>query len=302
MIKSFKLKYLAALLPCLVMGTAQAASPIPEFEPNNPIAEPQHLVSVVNTSVHAFLGNAGPDDLDYYTFYANAGDVLTIDIDHGIGGTQSVDTVIAVFDSTSEHIILRASDDLDVTQNLDEGSTSRSDARIDNFVAPVSGYYVVGVSNWPRLFRNGGSVDNPYSPRQGDYTLVVSGATPAVKQIAILIKPGNEYIAPINPRSHGKIPVAILGGPDFNAISIDTRSLTFGSTGNEDSLSKCNPQLVDLNKDGRLDLLCHFNNQDAQFKLTDAEATLRGQTFDGMQFEGTGFMKVVPVKGGASSN
>jgi len=295
--KSFKLKYLAALFPFLLMGTALADNIIPEFEPNNPIAEPQHLVSAVNTSVQAFLGNAGPDDLDYYTFYANAGDVLTIDIDNGIGGIQSVDTAIAVFDSTPEHIMLRADDD---APNLDEGSTSTYDSRIDNFVAPVSGYYIVGVSNYPRYFQDGGSVMTTSGARQGDYTLVISGASPSVKNIAILIKPGSHYTAPINPRSRGKIPVAILGGPDFNTSSIDTRTLTFGSTGDEASLSKCNPQLVDLNNDGRLDMLCHFNNQDAQFKLSDIEATLHGRTLDGTQFEGTGAMKVIPVKGGGN--
>lgn len=293
--KSFKLKYLAALLPCFLMGTAQAGSNIPEFEPNNPIAEPQHLVSAVNTSVQAYLGNAGTDDLDYYTFYANAGDVLTIDIDHGMGGTQSVDTIIAVFDTTANHTILRQDDD---ATSLDEGSISTYDSRIDNFVAPTSGYYIVGVSNYPRSFQSGGSVMLPSSTRQGDYTLVVSGASPTVKQISILIKPGNEYITPINPRSRGKIPVAILGGPEFNVSSIDTSTLTFGSRGDEDSLSKCNSNLIDLNDDGRPDMLCHFNNQDAQFKASDEEATLHGRTTGGVEFEGTGFMKVIPAKAG----
>jgi len=293
------LNCLVALLPCLLMGTANAGNLVSEFEPNNPIETPQHLVSASDVSVQAYLGNNGNDDVDYYTFYANAGDVFTIDIDNGIGGppSESTDTLIAVMDAN--YNILRWNDDMDAKLPLDEGSISYYDSYIDNFTATVSGYYIVGVSNYPRRFTTGGSVFSATAVDQGSYTLVVTRAMPAVKQIAILIKPGNNYIAPINPRSRGKIPVAVLGGPDFNVSSIDTKSLTFGSVGDEPSLSKCNPQLVDLNGDGKLDLLCHFDNQAAQFKPTDAEATLRGQTLDGMRFEGTGFMKVVPEKGAA---
>jgi hypothetical protein len=290
-----KLKYLFAVLPCLLMGIAHAGNVVSEFEPNNPIASPQHLVAPADVAVPAFLGNAGTDDLDYYMFYANAGDVVTVDIDNGWGGggSQNVDTMIAIFDNTSAHSILRFDDDA----SLDPGSTSTLDSRIDNFVVPASGFYIVGVTNYPRYFMSGGGVMSGVA-RQGDYTLTISGVTTSTKQIAILIKPGNNYTAPINPRSHGKIPVAILGGPDFDTSSIDTKTLTFGSNGDEASLSKCNSERVDLNNDGRLDLLCHFNNQDAHFKLTDAEGTLRGQTFNGTQFEGKGYLKVIPMKGG----
>lgn len=293
--KTFKLKYLAALLPCLLMGFAQADNVIPELEPNNSVSEPQQLVSAVNTDVYAYLGNGISTDVDYYSFYANAGDVLNLDIDHGIGGVKSVDTVMAVYDPSSDHNMLRADDD---APTMDDGSISLYDARIDNLVAPVSGYYIVGVTYYPRRFDDGGTVTPSSFGQKGDYNLIVSGASPSVKQIAILVKPGNHSTVPINPRSHGKIPVAILGGPDFNASDIDPRSLTFGSTGDEESLSKCNSQLVDLNKDGRLDMLCLFDNQNAKFKLTDMEATLHGRTTDGTQFEGTGAMKVIPVKGG----
>lgn len=282
------------LIPCLFAGIAQAGNTITEFEPNNPISSPEELSSPADVSIQAFLGNAGLYDLDYYSFYANAGDDVTVDIDNGIGGQQSVDTVLAIFDSTSAHNILRWNDD---ASSLDPGSISRLDARIDNFVAPSSGYYIVGVSSYPRYFKAGGGVMNPNYPSQGDYTLVISGVTSAVKQVPILIKPGNNNVAPVNPRSHGKIPVAILSEPGFEPMSIKTSTLTFGSSGYEASLSKCNREGVDLNGDGVLDLLCHFSTQKADFMLTDAEGTVRGQTRDGTQFKGTGYLKVVPMKG-----
>jgi len=291
------LKYLVTLLPCLMMGTAQAGSVISEVEPNDSIAAPQYLVSASDVSVKAFLGNGGQNDLDYYKFYANAGDVLTIDIDNGYDDSDpstSVDTIIAIFDDTAVHKRLRWSE---YTYTLDPGSTSLLDPRIENFTAPESGYYYVGVSNVPRYFNLlGGTVTNFYASAHGSYTLVITGATNDVKQVAIQIKPSQNYLTPINPRSRGKIPVAVLGGPDFNVSSIDTTTLTFGSTGDEASLSKCNPTPVDLNGDGYLDLLCHFDNQAAKFKFTDIEATLRGETTGGIQFEGRGDLKVVPLK------
>lgn len=290
-----RLKYLMVVVFCLFVGPARGDGTITEFEPNNPIATPEQLPAPANLSVAAMLGNAGSDDLDYYAFYANAGDVLTVDIDNGIGGAESVDTLIAIFDSTESHTILRLNDD---AASLDPGSTSTRDSRIDDFVVPVSGFYIVGVTNFPRYFTNGGGVINATSTRQGDYTLVISGVTASVKQVAILIKPGDDNIAPINPKSRGRIPVAILGGPGFDVSDIDTSTLTFGSSGDETSLGKCNPQPVDLNGDGRADLLCHFDARRASFRPTDVEGRLRGTTTDGTRFEGAGYLKVVPVKGG----
>lgn len=282
------------VIPCLITGVAQATNTITELEPNNPISSAEQLTSPADVSINAFLGNNGLNDLDYYTFYANAGDVITVDIDNGIGGEQSVDTMLAIFDSTSAHNILRFDDD---TTTIDPGSISRLDARIDDFVAPSSGFYIVGVSSYPRYFMNGGGVMNAAYPSQGDYTLVISGVTASVKQVPIIIKPGNNNVAPVNPRSHGKIPVAILSEPGFDPMTINTSTLTFGSSGYEASLSKCNPEGVDLNGDGRLDLLCHFSTEKAGFKLTDAEGTVRGETNDGMRFKGIGYLKVVPMKG-----
>lgn len=287
-------RLLVSVVSCLMISSVHAGNTTSEQEPNNPIASPNKVANPSNETVQAYLGNAGANDLDYFTFYAKAGDVVTADIDHGIGGQKSVDTVMAIFDTTPNHTMLRFDDD---APTLDSGSVSRLDARIDNFVAPVSGYYIVGVSNYPRYFMNGGGVINSMYPAQGDYDLVISGASESVKQIAILIKPGNNNIAPLNPRSHGKIPVAILGGPDFDVKTIDTKTLTFGSSGTEASLSKCNSEPVDLNNDGRPDLLCHFDTQKALFKLTDAEGKLEGSTKKGEKFAGAGYLKVIPMKG-----
>lgn len=307
MIMRLTIKILAVTAACLV-GAAQAAELTSnEVEPNHPIGSAQTLSVSGTTAVPAALGNGGTNDLDYFRFYANAGDVLTIDIDNGIGGSQNVDTIIALFSGGPDCEILRQNDD---APDLDDGSAYQQDSRIDNFVAPTTGYYFVGVSNFPRGFDEAGDcgavVNSDYS-EAGDYTLRISGATEQesteeevaeVQYIAIRIKPGNNNVAPMNPKSRGRIPVAILGGPDFNPLNIDRQSLTFGSSGDENSLAKCNWKGADLNNDGRVDLICHFNNHMAGFKPTDLEATLRGRINGGMEFEGTGYLKIVPMAKG----
>lgn len=265
-----------------------------EQEDNHPIQSAQTLVvSSPVMEVDAVLGEIGGrvSDLDFFTFYGNAGDVVTLDIDGGYGGSQNVDTIVAVFDANNN--VLRMNDD----NTVDEGSISSGDSRIDNFTLPQTGYYTVGVSNYPRYFRNGGDVYYANYVANGDYRLVISGVSPSMMQINIDVKPGNnEDWAPINPKSRGKIPVAILSSSSFDAMAVDSNTLTFGATGDEDSLSHCNKQGKDVNGDGILDRLCHFNNQDAGFSKESMEGIMRGRTALGTVFEGRGFLKVVPGK------
>ena len=117
-----------------------------------------------------------------------------------------------------------------------------------------------------------------------------------VKQVRIDIKPGQRGIARINPKSRHEIPVALLSSRDFDAMKVDVDSLTFGRTGDEQSLEKCYKRGVHANRDRRRDLLCRFENYMAGFETTDEEAILRGKTLDGTPFEARGMLKVVPEK------
>ena len=284
--------------------TPAYAGSLVEYEPNHPIDSPQYVVS--STSEAQIDGELKlwnqEHDLDFYSFYAKAGDVLTLDIDGGYGVGTSVDTVIALFGTGPGYPMLRINDDGD---GLDPGSVHRFDSRIDNFLVPETGVYVVGVSSYPRFFRDGGEVWNPTSFKGGDYELVLTGIMPSTKQITINIKPGrrSDDSVPLNPRSRGKIPVAILSSPDFNPLSVDVESLRFGATGTENSLFKCNSRGADVNGDGRLDLICHFNNQDADFEPGDLEGILTGRLNDSSQtaIEGRGWLKVKPEKRGSGN-
>jgi 6-phosphogluconolactonase (cycloisomerase 2 family) len=112
--------------------------------------------------------------------------------------------------------------------------------------------------------------------------------------VNIEIKPGSSA-ATINPKSHGEIPVAILSSANFDAFrQVDTRSLTFGHSGNEQSLAFCNAAAEDVNGDGLPDLVCHFNTQQAGFVAGDTQGVLKGLTLDGRAILGTAPIQIVP--------
>jgi len=122
------------------------------------------------------------------------------------------------------------------------------------------------------------------------------GCAPPVIEVTIDIKPGSDPNS-INRKSKGKIPVAILSTEDFDAPNeVDQDSLTFGPTGEEESLTFCSPSPEDVNYDGYDDLICHFDTQSAGFECGDEWGHLKGQTGDGVPIEGSDSVRIVPCK------
>lgn len=115
-----------------------------------------------------------------------------------------------------------------------------------------------------------------------------------VRAVATIdIKPGSVPNS-INPAGMGTIPVAVLSSPDFDAPNeVDKASLTFGSTGDEESLANCAKSAEDVNGDGLLDQVCHFRTEDTGFQCGDMEGILRGQTVDGVPIEGRDSVRIV---------
>ena len=100
----------------------------------------------------------------------------------------------------------------------------------------------------------------------------------------------------INPGSKDKISVAILSTKTLDAPSqIDPNSLTFGRTGDEQSLAFCHGS-EDVNKDGLQDLNCLFYSQYTGFRCGDNQGILKGKTVKGRQIEGHHSLKIVPCR------
>jgi hypothetical protein len=128
-------------------------------------------------------------------------------------------------------------------------------------------------------------------PDQAD-SLINSVLQQIVLPINIDIKPG-ALPNSINLKNKGVIPVAILSTPSFDATTrVNRSSLTFGRTGNEQSLVKCN--FEDGNRDGLVDLICHFSTQKTGFQIGDTEGILKGRTLQGTQLLGRDSVSIVP--------
>jgi len=109
-------------------------------------------------------------------------------------------------------------------------------------------------------------------------------------QVGVDIKPGDSTPAPINLKAKGKIPVAVIGSATLDVKQIDVATVTFGP-------ASCKPSQYsyeDVNGDGILDLVLHFETQSTGIKDTDTYAVLKAQLLDGRQIEGKDAIKIVP--------
>lgn len=107
---------------------------------------------------------------------------------------------------------------------------------------------------------------------------------PPVITIAIDIKPGS-FPNSINPRSKGKIPVAILTTDTFDATTVDPTTVRFGATGTE--AAPVQVAQADVDGDGDTDMILHFNTQATGIVCRDTSASLTGKTFGGQAIEGS---------------
>jgi hypothetical protein len=111
--------------------------------------------------------------------------------------------------------------------------------------------------------------------------------------VNIDIKPGS-FPNSVNPKSAGRVPVAILSTTTFDAPNVvDRQSLTFGRLGDEQTLLFCNSGGQDVNGDGLLDLMCHFNTKNLGLLDADTHAVLRGKTIGGVPFMGSDSVAVI---------
>ena len=301
-----------ALLGASFISAAALAADVDEIEPNQPINQPQQLTSDGGTiTVHGVLGSLSGfavPDVDFFSFYATTADTINIDVYgykyNGVPYVKTVDTILALFGPAPDYIVLHQFSKID-SNTLDH---DQRDARIQNFTPTVAGWYTVGVTYEGRWFGDKGILTrNTYNTKNGVYTLVIAGTSPQVMQINIDIKPGSGTSdAPINPRSKGKIPVALLSSADFNAVMVNVDSLRFGPTGTEAEANSCGTDGEDVNGDGLLDLVCHFDNQSAGFSSDSTEGIVTGETGasgttssamsnKGRRFEGRGYLKVTPA-------
>jgi hypothetical protein len=106
-------------------------------------------------------------------------------------------------------------------------------------------------------------------------------------QIQIDIKPGSCPNS-INLGSHGVVPVAVLTTDDFDATTADPATVLFAGA------APSSWALQDVDYDGDLDLLFHFNTQELNLGMNSIKATLTARTFEGVLVGGTDTVNIVP--------
>jgi uncharacterized delta-60 repeat protein len=118
--------------------------------------------------------------------------------------------------------------------------------------------------------------------------------TNAGSELVIDIKP-NSQTNHLNPKSSGRIKVAILSTPDLDALTmVDRNTVRFGHTGTEASLLRCKKRGRDVNKDGLRDLVCVFSIPLTGFQKGDQVGILSARTVDGIALTGSDSVQVGP--------
>ena len=106
--------------------------------------------------------------------------------------------------------------------------------------------------------------------------------------VTIDVIPGNNSNA-IQLQPNRLITVAVLGNAEFDATSIDAKSVTFGP-GNACEVHK-QGHFQDANSDGFTDLVLHFRCGDTGILPGTSTVVLRGRLSDGERIEGSDWVK-----------
>lgn len=127
-------------------------------------------------------------------------------------------------------------------------------------------------------------------------SLYNAGASGKTITISFDVKPGNGDDAdPINLGSKGKTPVAILSTETFDATTVDIGSVRFaGAMVSVKKNGEYHASYEDVNDDGLIDLVLHFDTQSLQLSDSSTEATLSGVTASGRCISGTDEIVIVP--------
>jgi hypothetical protein len=106
----------------------------------------------------------------------------------------------------------------------------------------------------------------------------------------------------INLNGNSTIPVAILTTPTFDATTVDPSSVCFGDAENplqrDCTETHGRGHLTDVDGDGDIDLLLHYETKQTGIDRGDTQACLTGETYGGTPIQGCD--SIVTVGGGSS--
>lgn len=187
---------------------------------------------------------------------------------------------------------------VDAGSNVYVSGTSYNSSGVGSY-ATVK-YDENGNEAWVKAYSDGGNnsvsgiaVDaagNLYITGTGNYDFLTIKYIHEYVKVQLDIKPGSSQNS-INPDNKGVVTVAIITTDDFDAVKVDPLSVTFGPRRAAEAHGK--GHLEDVDNDGDLDLLLHFDTEDTGIQCGDTSATLVGKTFDKQMIAGSD--SIVPV-------
>lgn len=149
---------------------------------------------------------------------------------------------------------------------LDPGDTFSGEFSATPDAAPCSKPYLVMKVDWGQVVEETDETNNTLAA-------AIDFCRPRID-----IKPGSD-INPVNLKSRGVIPVAILGSETFDVTAIDETTITFGPAGA--TIAHRHAHLEDVNQDGLMDMLVHFRTQETGIAPGDSEACLSAALYEG---------------------
>lgn len=167
---------------------------------------------------------------------------------------------------------------------------------IDDSATPgtyVSTLYNLGTAPYNTIKGTFVTPHNPNGDAAEDISLEASA--PAALRVTIDIKPGSST-NPITLKGQGVIPVAILSTATFDATQVNVSTICFGDAGDPtqrdctEAHGTGHPE--DVNGDGRLDLVLHFEIQQTGIDAGDTQACLTGETLSHVAIAGCDKIRV----------
>jgi hypothetical protein len=228
-------------------------------------------------------------DVGYDITLDSSGNIYTIGLFEGIA---DFDPGADIFNLTSA-----GADDIFVSRLDSNGnfiwakSMGGTNRDVGNGIALdlSSNVYTTGFLQGTADFDPGADVYNLTSEGIWDIFICKLAHDAVIQYIQIDIKPGS-YPNPINLGSKGVVPVAVLTTAEFDASDLDPASVLFAGA----------PPLrwvqQDVDWDGDMDLLFHFDTLVLDLNTGSTEAVLTGATFGGLSVEGRDLVMIVPVK------
>lgn len=148
-------------------------------------------------------------------------------------------------------------------------------------------------------------VDNQLNFQAGIDNVIVTATQSVVTVVAVDvdIKPGGD-INPVNLKSRGRLPVAILTTGDFDAAVVDPATVTLGDDDGNDTGVAARPNgswaagLEDVDGDGDLDLMLHFDTRalvgNGDLHAGTTVLVVNGETWDGTPIHGSDTVRLIP--------